>query len=479
MNKLLAITIFIGIIGCTSDSNKKIDNVKKALDSTHVTISIYLNLNQCSTCNIGFNGIKSLSGEIIKNIYFSESNKAASEEMMQPFGTIKNLNLKYYKEKDSLFKTNGFSYCVVFKNGIKTDSFELNALMYKVLEINNYFGKVTLLKTIDIPDSLKFSDRVELFFNKKHLNLNDYTLNKNVLFTFNDDYTKIIKVFSLKSTAFTPQPFLMSGVIDVGAYWGTYKDLEYIGRTTPQITRSYVTDSILYLGLTFPCAIPRLLFRDTAIGGKLFIYKKNLITLKSELYAMADNELRTPKKETYFSQLDGFYFINNKFYFSAYVEKKTKANYILAEYEVINNRLIFRSFVDYTIPDSTYSNYGKNEFFNVNANNSFYFGNDKPIFVSTKTNAVVNIEKELGNKYKRNLNIRDVYRTDSNIFKIIINVGKIAKYLVFDMNNRTLDYEMEINTNEKINIESLRFLNEHTLLATDIDTKHILFYELK
>ncbi len=449
-----------------------------------INLNIYLNTNQCTNCNIALNALRKLSDEVVKSVYFLESNKAASEELMEDYSSLKSLRLRYFSKELNPFKSaNTLSYCVLFDGSSKIDSFELKNLFAKVESINALVRiknpNLVLKSKIPIPDSIKLSDRLKVFVYKQHFSICDYLLNKNVTLTFNENFSQINNVLQIKGSAFKPYPFLKSGIVDTTLYRMKYADIKYVGKTKPEINSSYLTDSLMYLFLTFPCVIK--VNKDTGIGGKFFLYSKNLFTRKSELFAIQEDQLPSFLNEEYFiSNISPFYVESGKVFFSLYQENLKKENHFLAEYTGSGNRITFKSLVNHKISDSTYLNtdFGNTQIFLSECNSSFYFATYQPLVINTKTNVRYNFEKILDKGFEHNLLIRDVSNIDKDLIRLLIKANNMEKCLVYDTKKKSLVSETVIKPLLNVNMESLKFIDGNTLIAFDTENKNILIFKM-
>ena len=456
------------------------------LSADVITINLYINTNQCANCNIALSSLTRLSDNIIKNIYFTEANRAASTEMMEPYSEVKNLHLKYFEGKSNPFRNDLLkSYYILFKNKTKIDSVDLNGLFTNTKQINalaeGSIPKFRLVKKIPIPDSIKLSNRLTVFANNHRLSICDYLLNKNVSFNIKKDFVGLTDVIQIKGSAFKPYPFLNAGIIDTVLYRKIYADLKYLGKTKPEINASFLSDSSLYLFLTFPCGIVREIEKDTGVGGKFFLYRKDLITRKSQLFPIVKEVLPSFLGEEYWiSNGNPFYVKEKRIYFTLYQEELKKENNFLAEHTLSNGKVIFKALLNYRVSDSTYlnTNFGNSSLFSTGGNTSFYFASYQPYIIDLRTNVVYNFEKALPTKSKHDLAIRDVSYMGGDLLRILVNFKNVEKCLVYDTRKNLILSEIELKPVMPLNLETIKFINYKTLVAFDESNKNLIIFEI-
>ncbi len=446
--------------------------------SATISVDLFLNLNQCNTCNMGLNGLNRLAPSVLKTIHLPQSLEDAASELLEPLGPVKNLKLKFYESGNTPFPDPlTRSYCFLYDNGQRIDSFVLNDLLSKTAEINKMANAFVPVKTIALPETLKLSARTSLSCHKNYVSLFDYTLNKNVLLTLDAKRTKVLKNFTVRSADFPPDPFLRSGSVDTAMYRAYYKYLVYMGKTRPDISGSYLTDSSLYLTLAFPCAI-RPPGADTGIGGKMFLYRKNLFTQKSELFSVEKMELNLLGADYYVDNTAGFYTKGNTVYFSVYPDKPSKtANHLMAKFHLRGNKADYLSFTDFSVPDSVFSNHGEKEWFNSASNAEFYFGVDRPVFVNIKTNKGLNLEKELGSIYHQQSCLDAVQ--DGERFKLLLLKNNKVACVLYDPVARKVISELNVKLPPTCNKECVKFIDPATLVAMDVTNKKLVLLQTR
>lgn len=447
----------------------------------HVELHIYLNTNQCLNCNVALNCIGKLAPGVLKSVYFPLANKAASEEMMENYGDIKNLAIRYFdKTNDPFSKAYTRSYCLLYRNKLKTDSFELNELFERVGSIN----KLTLLPSapliIPLPDSVKLSNRSSLLYHEGNLCITDYLLNKAVVVSLGKSQNKLANILQIKGKSFHAQAFLRSGIVDTAAYRILYPDLKELGRTKPHIETGYLTDSALYLYLVFPCAIVRPVEKDTGIGGKAFIYKKNLFTKKSELFPIKDDVLpSTLKEEYYVASGSAFAVRNNNFYFTLYQEQLRAQNNFMAEYGFnAKNQLVFKKLAPHQVSDSIYlnTNFGNTQVFLTLCNGKFLFAQFQPVFVELAGNHAFMLGDQLSPGSLHKIEVYDVRRKDAQHLSILIDRNHETHCVIYNTDTRKIEADTKIMVPLNTNTETMRFTGDKKIVALDQENKKLLLF---
>lgn len=450
----------------------------------NIELHIYLNTNQCVNCNLALNCIGKLAPGVVKRIYFPLANKAASEEMMEGYGDVKNLAIRYFdKTNDPFNSPYARSYCLLYNNKFKADSFELNELFEKVGGINKLTVTHVQPLVIPLPDSVKLSNRSNLFYYEGRLCITDYLLNKAVVVSLGKTQNNLAGILQIKGKSFHAQPFLRSGIVDTAAYRILYRDLKELGKTKPHIETCYLTDSALYLYLVFPCAIVRPVEKDTGIGGKAFIYKKNLFSRKSELFPVKDDALpSTLKEEYYVASGSAFAVHNNNFYFTLYQEQLRTENNFMAEYGLNGrNQLVFKKLSPYLVSDSTYlnTNFGNTQVFLTMCNRQFLFAQFQPVFVELGANHSYMLGDLLSPGSLHKIQVYDVQRKDRQHLAILIDRNHETRCVIYNTETRKIEADTKISVPQNANTETMRFAGENRLVALNNDNKTILFFNVQ
>lgn len=456
------------------------------LSADSLRIELYVNTNQCANCNLALGTLAHLHASIVKIVHLPESNRDVAEEMLEPFGHIQNLQLRFFSNAGTPFGNPlQKSFYRLFNNNRQVDSSELNLLISRYRQINalaQTTGTVPqLLQKIALPDSIKLSDRLNCFVKDGRMAIGDYLLNKSVVVELDAAQTKISKLLQIKASAFKPQAFLTWGLVDTAVYRRVYKDLQFLGKTKPQIDAACLADSSLHLLLSFPCGVVDPLKKDTGIAGKLFFYSKNLFTKKSRLLPIPEDLVPGYKEEYYIANMSGFNVVQNTVYFTLFQEFMQTQNKFLAEYTLGAKQLAFSKLLPYQVSDSAYFNttFGNTQVFLTASNARFLYALYQPVIVRYADKHFFDLESVLQLKTKHQLQVYDVWENKAGQLLLLANKNTVDVLLVVDAKKGKLVEEKQLNLkSQQVDPENLKFLNANTLLGLDKAHKHLLVLQL-
>ncbi len=433
------------------------------------TLSVYLNLRDCATCNNYMYRLKEI--KIQKNIFVLKSDSNAIMELLANYELPKNIQV-YYLEDNFFTKTKQFvqSYCLLRNGFNQIDSFSLSSLPKNISSINSKYGlEANLPLGLTIPDSIKFSTRTFINVNKNILTILDYTLNKNVTFILSEDLTKIEKVIQIKGTSFKSEHFNNNSYFNAKFYNGFYNELKAYGKHYPQLERSFITDSTINMIVTLP--YPWILGKDTAIGALIYLYQKNFVRNKSQLLHIEDIEKDYSKAEHYLSNVDAFFIDGNTINLSVFNIDEKKERFILANFKRLDNQLIFNNYIDKKIQQKELTDF---PFINTSAkfaNTQFYYYSSFALLYNIKSKQFFNAHTLLTQLLKTKYFIIDVIENEQKDIEMLVECE--GKLLHLKLSNGILSFiENLALKNIKPSI-SIKFNGKNSVFILDNDNRSI------
>lgn len=434
-------------------------------------LEIYLNLNDCINCNIGLHSINKLDENIKIIFIIDKSSSPYFSELLKSNGIerIDNLNI-IEKEVHEFYR----SYCLLYQNSNKTDSFQLNDLFMMSKKINESSQiKVELKQKVKLNDSLIFSDRTSFNFHKNNFVAYDYLLNKVYYAKYDFNTEKVLYEKKISYSDFNRNLFLKFKEIDKGAYDDFYPSMVYIGKVNPHFENVYINDSILSILINFPCPV----FNhkgDTLLGGKLFVYKKNVLHNKSSLFCLPDNELPSNTIENCFiDNTQPFFLRNQEIFFTLFLLKPISPKPTVASFTESNSRLELNDFKKFKISIKDSITGASSSF--SSQNSEFYFMNNAPYLIEIK-NLKESYITLLESVFKKGYYLKDV-RSTNGIYNLLFWNKDEHRIITYnETSNKILsDRTLQIN-NADINFSSIHLNDYKEISCIDKKFKYVYIY---
>jgi|GEM_PF-3440953 len=439
-----------------------------------VKLDIYYNPDDCKNCNNVLNSIKDLSTDVNKFFYITKDSENIIEEVFQNMGfDQKKYKINYLpnnffqcKRKDCISPVLS-SYCLFSEGSIKADSFLLKNLPGRISYLNSISerekdkssnggkplnnllnssqnivssGNQSNHLSIDIPDSIKISNRCKLFVRDSIINIYDFQLNKNVTLFLNQDFTFIKKIIVIKMRGINPQIFLRSECLDTAFYKNTYAIISRTGHHVPSVGSVFVSDSTinLLLSLTYP-RYPdpntydslrlnnknsKFSINDTILDMKYFVYTRNFSTNKTRLHCI--NKISYARDEYWILSLP-FIFEKDKLFASIHSWNNPADANFLGEFELTNNRFEYKGLRSNDNKNIKIENLRKNQILQRDVNSNFYFTTSLPFVFDYKRNKDFLFDKNEFN-INEEIFINDVIGDKDKLYFIVSENGQFFKY---------------------------------------------------
>ncbi len=441
-----------------------------------VALRIYPDFNNCINCNTYLHFVKEINSNVSRVMYVEKSKQSFLSELLSQYGFTNNYTVVNRGISKNKVETKG-SLCALYDGKMKIDSFALEKLPSKIGFINFISTKINSSKLITLNDSLKLSTRYEVNYTTNSYITVDYLLNKAIYLRY-DKQLNVEKKTIIDGQAFNPRLFLKLGNIDSTFYKKEYASLKYVGKHLPHIEFSYLKDSMLYLMLTFPYALPNK--EGIIIDSKLFLYQRNVYTDARKLIYIKDIYLeKFINQQVNINNSAAFYILDSSYYFSIanYVTGASKA--FLAKYYLDSDTLKY---------DSNYKIFNMDSLqfrtYQINVNESlystnekFYFGNSFPYIYNYLKGEGFYL-KELQNAQITNY-ILDVKSIDDNYLSVFINKNNKGYFLILiDSKTKKIIREKELKIPETIDKASLRLLNANSIIALDVSKTQLVILPL-
>ncbi len=432
-------------------------------------LELIINFNDCVNCTSTLHAIKQLDTTVERIFVVNSKQKSYIKETLNLFGVSTNNYTKINYTDKILFTKNAYkSYCLVKNETACIDSFGLEMFIPKIQEINKQ--SKSLEKKLVLKDTFVVSDRVSALFNDGVYTLYDYNLNKVGAYRLNGNDIAYQRVF--KHNEFSPKFFLDCDAIDRKAYNKWYGTLSYLGKTFPHFENTYFSDSMLYVLMNFSCPI----FNekgDTLLGGKLFVYTKNIYSNVSNLYCLKDNDLTSKlKKEIYLINHLPSFVKNKQYVFSLFSLKIFDENPIIANCELKNNMVNFLNTDKYSFSSEFMNKYDFKEKSNISVNGSLYFFNSFPYFIDIKKDTSY-LYLDIAQKLNKSYYIRDMVKK-GNQLKLLLFEDEKEKLVCYDLALKKIISSEEVNLPKTANINTAVFKNYSELIYLENDGKTIV-----
>lgn len=423
-----------------------------SLFSQNSKLFIYPNFNDCLNCNIGINFLKDINDTFQLCFKIPISQRNFANEMLASYELNKKYDIKYIESKNLKNKTQCSFY---YKNRL-LDSFPLSEIQDRKI----FFSNILKLNQNILNDTLKISDRAIFQLNNFNLIATDYNLNKVIFSSINNKFQN----FVIEGKMFNPILFLKLGNIDSLYYYKNFKTLKYIGKTIPHIDLSYLTDSTLYLLLSF--SYPEEGLNNTLnVKQKFYVYERNIFTKTKKLKYLKDIELRNITNHTLFlDNLMPFFVKNNNYFFENHnLSDYSKSIWYYSCFKDADTLKYKNSFYRLPIDSNLQLKYKKQISESmVNSNKDFIFFSNFPLFHNTTSNKTYFIESYL--KEIEKFYFIDVIENIDNICILLKNSNDYFK-IELNKTNFKLINKIKIKINEFENEESIKFINNKSFFV--------------
>ena len=403
------------------------------------------------------------------------------EEMLEPHQFRKDDFTWSFVENDFFIRKNGDkvdlcpSYCLVYLNGLKKDSFLLKAIQSNVSKVNAMKGSSgPQLMRIAVPDSIKLSDRIDVYVKGNVINIQDDLLNKNVYLRMDNKRPVISEAIVIKGSEFNIQDFLANNCFDTTVYRKSRKTLIANGAGLPAIESAFVTDSAIHLMTSLYYPIPKG-GNDTVLSQKNFIYTRSLSdSKKTSLQCVVTDGLYEPLSGKYvLNPSMPFIIKDSRAYFSVSDYEDPLEKEFLAEFKLSALKPKFVAIVPNTTGPFRYAKKSEGFMLNKRLNKNFYFSTQHPYFYDYLRNEQFQLNPaDFTLNFRRDYYIQDVIRSGENI-QLLYSIGSHLIKNTYDKDKKLLSSE-EVVLREELDITHAKFLTADSYLF--LDKGDLVFY---
>jgi hypothetical protein len=443
-------------------------------------LHLYYNFDHCANCNSEFELLNKIDSKIKKTLFVTEKSASFIDEFLQNHHFNKSdFNIKYLK--NNFFECKKInctlplyeSFClVIFENGNK-DSFALKQLSYRLKTLST--SKSTIARIINLPDSIKISNRFQFSVTNRTINFLDETLNKNISLFLNPELNNIEKAIIIKHANFKSAYFLKIACFDTSNYRKFLPVLRSIGKQSPEIGKAFITDSTINLMLSF--SYPEIINTDSNITLKLFLYSKNFKNNQSSLICVKKDGYSTKNHLDHnytINNIQPFFIYNKKAYFSVANWLDSLDRDLLAEYDLINGQLEYKNIVPNRV--KYIPNKKKKLGYDLNryVNNNFYFVNSYPYFFDYKTNQQLIFDPNTFiHEGEQDYFISDVKKVEENIQVLCVYKKEVIQY-TFNALTQKLVEKKNLSIDRNLSTDYIRYIGENKCILFDSNKIHII-----
>lgn len=441
------------------------------LNATEITLKVFLNTNNCFSCESSLRNLKYLDKKISLEININEDEKEILVEYLSKFDLQQlKYTLKYHKKIkfDKRFHFNSYFQILINKKIIAT--FYGETLETYIVSVNSISVNLKKDYAIKLKDSEIFSKASIFSIDSNYININDFNLGKNITYKFNSADSSFNEIKKLQVNDLLYSDFFKLGNIDTNFYSKNRKFVESRG-TKATFEQALIKSNVLYLQFSLPTYLWVEEKRLLKVGNKHFFLKSDLINNESKTYYIKDRTVIAEDSTKYFvDNTKSFFVKKNELYLPLFATKyKGAISYKFIKMKEDADTIKFNYFSKYIIAKDKSIKYNLDEDVTFANKTVAYNVGNKVIYDFENNELILDF---LGNK-EGGL-VLDVKINGSFIKFLTLQKNKFS-LITFDKITKKRILTQNINFNQEILSSSGRIFNSEYLFFMDKKCENFIF----
>ncbi len=441
------------------------------LNATEIQLKVFLNTNNCFSCESSLRGLKNLEKKILLEININAEEKELLVEYLNKFD-LQQLRYSLKSNKkikfDKQFHNNSYFQILINKKIINT--FYGEKLESYITALNSISSNLKNDYVIKLKEPEIFSKASMFSIDSNYININDFNLGKNITYKINSSDSSCNKIKKLNVSDLFYSKFFALGTIDTTFYSKNRKFVESRG-TTATFEQALLKSNDLFILFSLPTYVWFEEKKLLKVGSKLFLLKNNLINNSTKAFYIKDDTVLANDSTLYFVDNSKSFFLKNKeLYLPLFATKyKGTLSYKYIKMKEDGDTIKLNSFTNYNIDTDKNIKYKLDDDATLANKLIAYNVKNKVIYNFERNELIINF---IGNT--EGGEVLDVKINGAFIKFLSIEKNKF-KLITFDRETKKMILTQNLTFNQEMLSSSGRIFNSEYLFFMDKKCERFIF----